>query len=352
RPEVPHAVELCQKAGIKVKLITGDHLLTAHAVADAVGIAHEPRNLLNAEDLDGLSTADFAEKARQGSVFARVRPEQKHALVEALRRSGEVVAMTGDGINDAPALKKADIGIAMGLKGTDVARASADMVLLGDSFEAIEKTIFEGRRIFVNIQRSFYFLLAFHVPIVLVALLCPLLGLPLLYMPVHLVWLELIVHPVSALLFEGEPAPLDLMERPPRDPEAELLEKGPVWVSVISGMLLTSAVLWNFVTHLSQGLVYARSAGMAVLIMGSLLLVWAERAVDKPWWKLPFPRTKRFWTVWLAVALTLPAIMEIPWLEEIFQVTGISLADWGRAALLALAVIGWRAVGIPGHRGK
>jgi Ca2+-transporting ATPase len=350
RPEIPHAVELCQKAGIRIKLITGDHLLTAHAVADAVGIAHEPQDLLNAGDLDGLSPVEFAARVRQGSVFARVRPEQKHAIVEALRKAGEVVAMTGDGINDAPALKKADIGIAMGLKGTDVARASADMVLLGDSFESIEKTIFEGRRIFVNIQRAFYFLLAFHIPIVLGALLCPLLGLPLLYMPVHLVWFELIVHPVSALLFEGEPAPPDMMQKPPRDPQAELLPMGQVWVSLITGTFLTAAVMSMFLLHLSQGLVYARSTGMAALILGSLVLVWAERAVDKAWWRMPFPRTRRFWTVWLAVALSLPAIMEIHWLESVFQVTRISLSDWGLAALLPFTAIGWRMFGISRSR--
>jgi Ca2+-transporting ATPase len=346
RPDVARAVDLCQRAGIHIKIITGDHLLTAHAVADAVGIAHEPEGLINASDLTGLSPEDFARKVGKGVVFARVQPEQKHAIVEALRKAGEVVAMTGDGINDAPALKKADIGIAMGLKGTDVARASADMVLLEDSFAAIERTVFEGRRIFVNIQRAFYFLLAFHVPIVGVALFCPLAGFPLLFMPVHLVWLEMIIHPISALVFEAEPAPPDIMTRPPRDPRAELLPRRPVTVSIISGILLTGATLFLFIDRLPEGVVYARGAGMAVLILGSLLLVWAERAVDRPWWRVPFPRTFRFWTVWLSVAVSLPLILEIPVLAGVFQVAPLPPAEWARAALLALAAVGPRVFGL------
>ncbi|HVZ81414.1 MAG TPA: HAD-IC family P-type ATPase, partial [bacterium] len=201
RPEVPAAAAQCREAGIRLKIITGDHLLTAHAVVDAAGIDHRPEELLNAAGLDRLPPQEFARKAREGVVFARVRPEQKFALVKALKEAGEVVAMTGDGINDAPALKKADIGIAMGLQGTEVARASAHLVLLNDSFAGIVATIAEGRRIFGNIQRSFLFLIAFHIPIVGLALLCPLLGMPIFYLPVHLVWLELIVHPVSALVF-------------------------------------------------------------------------------------------------------------------------------------------------------
>ena len=346
RPEVPGAVELCQRAGIRVKIITGDHLLTAHAIADAAGILHEPEDLMNGGALEKLSPEELVRKVRKGVVFARVQPAQKYAIVEALQKSGEVVAMTGDGINDAPALKKADIGIAMGLKGTEVARASASMVLLSDSFAAIVATVEEGRRIFANIQRSFLFLVAFHIPIVALALVCPLLGYPLFYLPVHLVWLEMIVHPVSALIFEAEPAPPDMMSKPPRDPRASLLSRGSVILSVLSGTFLSGAVLTFYLYSLPMGVVHARSAGLATLILGSLLLVFSERAMEQAWWKMPFPSTARFWVVWLAVALSLPVIMETPWLESVFQVERLSLGDWGRAALLAFATVGWRMFGL------
>jgi Ca2+-transporting ATPase len=350
RPDVPAAVELCQRAGIRIKIITGDHLLTAHAIADAAGILHEPEDLMNGGALEKLSPEELVRKVKKGVVFARVQPSQKYAIVEALKGLGEVVAMTGDGINDAPALKKADIGIAMGLKGTEVARASASMVLLADSFASIVATVEEGRRIFANIQRSFLFLVAFHIPIVVLALLCPLFGYPLFYLPVHLVWLELIVHPVSALIFEAEPAPLDMMSKPPRDPKAPLLPLGSVILSALSGIFLSGVVLAFYLVRLPLGVVHARSAGLAVLILGSLLLVFSERAMDQPWWKVPFPRTARFWVVWLAVALSLPVIMETPWLEGVFQVERLSLEDWGWAALLACAAIGWRSLGF-GSRG-
>lgn len=346
RPEVPAAVALCQGAGIRIKIMTGDHLLTAHAVADAAGIRHDPGDLLNASVLAGLSGAELSAKAQKGVVFARVQPEQKFTLVKALKEAGEVVAMTGDGINDAPALKKADIGIAMGLKGTEVARASADMVLLNDSFAGVVQTIAEGRRIFGNIQRSFLFLIGFHIPIVGLALLCPLLGYPLFYLPIHLVWLELIVHPVSALVFEAEPAPSDSMRRPPRDPAAPLLANSEILLSALSGVFLTLATLFFYVTHLSQGEPYARGAGLAVLILGVLLLTWAERAGNKAWWRVPFPKTVRFWSVWVLVAVSLWAILEIPLLSNLFQVEVLSGKDWRGAGGLAVASVGWRIFGM------
>ena len=345
RPEVPRAVALCQQAGIRIKMITGDHLLTAHAVADAAGIDHEPGNLLNASGLTRLTPDQLRERVVKGVVFARVQPEQKYAIVEALKQAGEVVAMTGDGINDAPALKKADIGIAMGVKGTEVARASADMVLLSDSFPAIVETIQEGRRIFANIQKAFLFLIAFHIPIVALALLCPLLGLPLFYLPIHLVWLELIVHPVSALVFEAEPAGTDAMRQPPRPPQSSLLPARLVGLSALTGVFLTAAVFGFYALRLSQGVERARSAGLAVLILGILLLIWSERAVDKAWWRIPFPRNCRFWFVWFLVALSLPAILEIPNLAPVFRVEPLPLKDWGWAGTLALAATGWRAFG-------
>jgi Ca2+-transporting ATPase len=346
RPEVPAAIAECQAAGIAVKLITGDHALTAHAIADAAGIAHAHDGILTGEQLDGLPEEQLAERASRASIFARIRPEQKYAIVDALKGAGEIVTMTGDGINDAPALRRADIGVSMGSRATAVARAAADLVLLDDNFAALVATVREGRQIFGNIQRAFLYLLAFHVPILGLALAAPLLGLPLMLLPVHLVWLELIVHPVSALLFEGEPAPPDLMRRPPRDPRAPLLPSRLAMPSALSGLLLTAAVLGIYWARLEAGPVYARSAAMSALILGSLLLVWAERAGDRPWSSLLWPKTARFWIVWGLVALSLPLSLAVPTIARVLQVGPISVRDWALAAGLAVASIGWRAFGM------
>jgi Ca2+-transporting ATPase len=344
RPQVPAAIAECGRAGIRVKLVTGDHALTAHAIAEAAGIPHEEGLIVTGEEIEALPPQARVERFRRAAIFARVRPEQKHAIVDALARAGEVVAMTGDGINDAPALRRADIGISLGIRGTAVARAAADLVMLQDDFASLVATVREGRAIYSKIQRAFLYLLAFHLPIVGLALAAPLLGLPLLLQPVHLVWLELIVHPVSALVFESEPPPPDLMDRPPRDPREPLVAGRLAWRSVASGLMLTAAALWAYAAHLAEGVPYARSLGVSVVVAGSLFLVWAERAPEGSWLAAPLPRTPTFWLVWGGVALSLPLFMSWPAAADVFQIQPLSLADWGLVAGLAVLPVAWRAI--------
>ncbi|WP_242393266.1 cation-translocating P-type ATPase [Anaeromyxobacter oryzisoli] len=344
RPEVPAAVEECGRAGIRVKLVTGDHPLTAHAIADAAGIPHADQGVVTGDELDALPPDARAERIRTCAIFARVRPEQKHAIVEALSRAGEVVAMTGDGLNDAPALRRADIGVSFGIRGTPVARAAADLVLLDDDFAALVATVREGRAIYANIQRAFLYLLSFKLRVAGLALLVPLVGLPALFQPVHLVWLELIVHPVSALVFEAEPPPPDLMRRAPRDPRAPLVPGRLAARSLASGAILMIAALWAYAAHLSQGVAYARSLGVAVVIAGSLLQVWAERAGDGPPWSAPLPRTWRFWGVWGGVALSLPLFMHVPAIAGIFQIVPLQASDWALVLAVSAASVAWRAL--------
>jgi Ca2+-transporting ATPase len=343
RPEVPGAIRECAEAGIRLKLVTGDHVLTAHAIAEAAGIPHEDDGILTGADIDRIPAGERQARFRRTAIFARVRPDQKHEIVDALARGGDVVAMTGDGINDAPALRRADIGVAMGLRGTQVARAAADLVMLADDFASLVATVREGRAIYANIQRSFLYLLAFHLPIVGLALVVPLAGMPLLLQPVHLVWLELIVHPVSALAFQAEAPPADLMRRPPRDPRQPLVPWRLAWRSLLSGLLLTAAVLWAYAAHLSEGVAYARSLGVSVLVAGSLLLVWAERSPEGGWLLAPWPRRWVFWAVWLGVAASLPAFLHVPELARTFQLRPVAAADWPLVAGLALAPVLWRA---------
>jgi Ca2+-transporting ATPase len=335
---------------VKLKLITGDHALTAHAIADAAGIAHRDDGIVTGAQLDGVDKAGFDRLVRRCSIFARIRPEQKYAIVEALRRAGEVVAMTGDGINDAPALRRADIGVAMGRRGTEVARAAADVVLLEDDFSAMVATIREGRIILDNLQRAFLYLVGFKVMLVSLTLLAPVFGLPLLLLPVNLVWLEMIVHPVSALAFEGEPALDDVMRRPPRPPQSPIVERSAAIRAALSGALLTVMALALFAIRLREGEIYARSVAMVVAVIGSLFLVWAEYAGTRRWWQVRAPAQRRFWIVIFGVALSLPVFMLVPPIAKLLMIGPIAPADWGIAILGAAVAVGWRAFGVRSSR--
>jgi Ca2+-transporting ATPase len=337
RPEVPAAVAECRAAGIDVKLVTGDHALTGAAVAAAAGL--DTGSVVTGEEVASLPPEALAARARTAGVFARIRPEEKYAIVEALQRAGETVAMTGDGINDAPALRRADIGVAMGIRGTAAARAAADLVLLRDDFGSLVATVREGRAIYLNIQRAFLYLLAFHVPIVGLALVVPLLGLPLLLAPVHLVWLELIVHPVSALVFEAEPPPPDLMRRPPRRKSEALLPLALAARSLVSGALLAIATLGIYTLRLSGGVPAARGAALATLVLGGVVLVLAERSSGG---RQPLPRNARFWSVVPLVVASVPAALYVPFFARLLQVAAIPAADLALAAALGCAAVGWR----------
>ena len=348
RPAVPDAVAQCQRAGVRLKLITGDHALTAHAIADAAGIAHSDDGIVTGSQLDSVDRPAFDRLVRGCSIFARIRPEQKYAIVDALRRAGEVVAMTGDGINDAPALRRADIGVAMGQRGTEVARAAADIVLLKDDFSTMVATIREGRILLDNIQRAFLYLVGFKVMLVSLTLLAPLFGLPMLLLPVNLVWLEMIVHPVSALAFEGEPALDDVMRRPPRAPASPIVERPAAIRAALSGALLTVVALALFASRLPGGENYARSVAMVVVVVGSLFLVWAEYAGTRRWWRVRAPKQRRFWVVIFGVAISLPTFMLVSPLASLLMVRPITPADWGIAISGAAIAIGWRAFGSRG----
>jgi Ca2+-transporting ATPase len=351
RAGVPAAIAQCRSAGIAVKLITGDHALTAHAIASAAGITSDGETeVVLGSEIDSLPPEELGRHARRDSVFARIRPEQKLAIVRALQLSGDCVAMTGDGINDAPALRRADIGISLGAGATEVARNAADLVLLDNDFAALVSTVREGRAIFANIQRAFLYLIAFHIPVVGLALAAPLLGWPLLLLPVHIVWLELIVHPVSALLFEDMPPPPDAMSQPPRRADSPLLQRAAIYRSVISGLLITMAALWMYASRVDVDVLRARSMALTVVIAGNLILVWAERAMDRPWWKVEIPRGPRFWLVWLAVAASLPLCMQVSFMEETLEIAPLTIDQWAAAIGTAVLCVAWRFFGVGARR--
>jgi Ca2+-transporting ATPase len=344
RPEVPGAVRECQAAGVRIKVVTGDHALTAHAVTESAGIIHRDDAIVTGAELARATDEARRRMVVDANILSRISPAEKHMIVEILQHEGEIVAMTGDGINDAPALRRADIGVSMGKRGTDVARAAADLVLLDDDFASIVTAVREGRKIFLDIQRAFLYLVAFHIPIVGLALLPPLVGLPLLLLPLHLVWLELIVHPVSALLFQGDPAPEDMMRRPPRDPKAPMLPRGAVMRSVLSGALLTVVVAASYAARLGHGPDRARGLALATLIVGYQILALVERAASAEIRTALLPHSLRYWLIWGAAGVSLPILMYVPAAAALMNVAPLSPVEWLVALAAGIAAVGWRAL--------
>ena len=354
RRGVREAVADCTAAGIRVVMITGDHPATAHAIADDLDLPHDTEPyLMTGQQLDEATDTALPDLLRTVNIFARTRPEQKHRIVAALRADGEVVAMTGDGINDAPALREADVGVAMGQRGTAVARESATLVLLDDNFATIVEAVRGGRRIFHNLQHAFIYLIAFHTPLLVGALVAPLLGLPLLFLPIHLVWYELLVHPTASLVFQAEPGDADLMQRPPRR-GLSLIEARHFWRSVLQGSLLVAAVLGLYLWRLEADAdpAAARALALTTLSIGHLGLILAARSPDRPLWVRPEPWTRTLWVLAPVSLLAWAAVVQLPALAARVRLAPLSAADWalaaGAAALaLALGELGKRGPGVP-----
>ncbi len=278
RAGVKEAIDTCQKAGIRVIMITGDNQLTAHNIAEHIGMKHNEQ-LINGTDLENLSDDALKEIVRRHDIFSRVKPEQKFAIVNALQNLGEVVAMTGDGVNDAPALKKANIGIAMGQKGTEVARAAAGIVLLDDNFSTIVNAIREGRHIYDNLRQAFSFLFSFHLPIVGLAILPLFWGEPLVFLPIHIVFLELFCDPAAVIGFERESARRHLMLEPPRPANEPLINFKILYRILVQGvgmLALSFGFYYYFVIYLHQ-LELGRTMAFASLIISQTLLVFITR---------------------------------------------------------------------------
>ena len=278
RQGVPEAVRDCRSAGIRVVMITGDYPATAQAIARQAGI--EKSDVLTGDELRTLDDIALATIARKVNVFARIVPEQKLRIVQALKGNGEIVAMTGDGVNDAPSLKAAHIGVAMGGRGTDVAREAASIVLLDDDFGSIVTAIRLGRRIYDNLRKAMGFIFAVHVPIAGMALLPLVLGLPIFFSPIHIAFLEMVIDPVCSLVFEAETDERDVMGRPPRAPDAPLFSWPLIAWSVLQGALAFAVVALVYVTALYRGMPdnEARALGFFSLILTIFSLVLVNRS--------------------------------------------------------------------------
>lgn len=283
RAEVPGSIAECHGAGIRVVMITGDYPRTARAIALEAGI--DCRQVLTGADLEGMSPAGLRDVIGSVHVFARVTPQQKLAIVEALKANGEVVAMTGDGVNDAPALKAAHIGIAMGKRGTDVAREAASLVLLEDDFGSIVSAIRLGRRIFANLRQALIYTLAVHVPIIGLSVFPVLFGMPLILAPIHIAFLELVIDPACSIVFEAEAGCPQLMTQPPRAKVESLVSKGHIVLSLAQGTLiaLASASFYWWLLSTGNTVEVARALAFIVLVTANAGLVFPSRSSRLGW---------------------------------------------------------------------
>ncbi|HNW03615.1 MAG TPA: cation-translocating P-type ATPase, partial [Burkholderiaceae bacterium] len=318
RPEVPGALAECRRAGVRVIMMTGDHPATARAIARQVGLSDRPDVITGAE-IAALDDAELRERLKHVDLCARLLPTHKLRLVKVLRAAGEVVAMTGDGVNDAPALKAADIGIAMGERGTDVAREAAALVLLDDSFSSIVAAIRQGRRIDDNVRKATRFVFAVHIPIIALTLVPALLQWPVLLLPVHIVLLELLIDPACSIIFEAEPERPDLMDRPPRPVSDSPFASGPLGHAVLQGLGVAGVLLLGQFWLVDQG--WSASQGRSVvfgaLMLGVLLLILANRDLGRP---ALFGHSGA--NPWLnrmvvAVGVMVAAVLGIPWLQQV-----------------------------------
>lgn len=339
RPEVANSIAECHHAGIRVVMITGDYPTTARAIAAKAGLDCE--RVLTGADLANMEPLELSAVISSVNVFARVTPQQKLAIVEALKANGEVVAMTGDGVNDAPALKAAHIGIAMGKRGTDVAREAASLVLLEDDFSSIVSAIRLGRRIFANLRQALIYTLGVHVPIIGLSILPLLFGMPLILVPIHIAFLELVIDPACSIVFEAENGSASLMKQPPRSKNESLISRRHISMSMVQGLLITAVTAAFYWWLLLDGntVEVSRALAFVVLVTANTALVFASRS--------PYAGLRAMFSglsvvgisVFAATMLGLILVTGIPGLAQAFTFQTPSLYQWLAAFSIGVAML-------------
>ena len=342
RAGVPAAVAECRAAGIRVVMITGDYPATARAIAHQAGLGDREGDVLSGDEIATLSDEALRQRMATVSVCARIAPDQKLRIVLALKARGDIVAMTGDGVNDAPALRAAHVGVAMGGRGTDVARESASLVLIDDNFAAIVAAVRLGRRIFDNLRKAMSYILAVHVPIAGMAMLPVLFGWPALLYPMHIALLELIIDPACSIAFENEPAESDVMQRPPRDAAAPLFGGATLWWALLQGLGVLAVVMAAFAwasPRIPEP--EARAFAFATLVVGNLALILSNRSATRSLWATLHTPNKTLWVVvGLAFALLLAALY-VPWAVGVLRFAPLPAHELAAACGLGLLSVVW-----------
>lgn len=337
RPEVPEAVRQCQQAGVRVVMITGDHALTAQAIAKQSGI---PADLvLTGAEVENYSDQQLQAAIEKTCIFVRVKPQQKLRLVKSFQALGQIVAMTGDGINDAPALKAAHVGISMGLRGTDVAREASSLVLLQDDFSSIVNAIRQGRQIYDNLQKAIIYVIAVHIPIAGSVFLPLVLGAPPFLLPLHILFLEMIIDPTCAVVFESEPPEKDVMNRPPRDLNQKIFSSKNIGLALIQGLGLMGLVVGTYMGLLHNAYTQAYASGVTycLLVAGNVLLIVTSRSQTASVFQIMRkPNPAQAWIMILAF-LGLFLIFTIPFLQARFQFS--SIGAQGITWVLGLSIL-------------
>ncbi|HZJ18346.1 MAG TPA: cation-translocating P-type ATPase [Patescibacteria group bacterium] len=328
RPGINQAIKECYQAGIRVIMITGDYPGTARFIGNKIGLKNTDK-FLTGEDIAKMDESKLREEIKDVNIFARVVPEQKLLIVKALKANGEIVAMTGDGVNDAPALKAAHIGIAMGERGTDVARETADLVLLKDDFASIVESVRLGRRIFDNLKKAISYVFAIHVPIAGMTLIPIALNLPIVLFPAHIAFLELIVDPSSSIVFEAEPAERNIMSKLPRNLRSPLFNKRAFIISILQGASALSIVLivYMFSLYLGKGEEEVRTLTFATIVFSNLMLVVTNLSWSKTFVNVFMEKNKALYGVFFLALFFLILITSLPFLQNLFHFTTLHLDD-------------------------
>jgi Ca2+-transporting ATPase len=343
RPTVPAAIAECAAAGIKAVMITGDYPVTAQKIARQIGM-RDWENVITGQELAQMEPDELRRRVKSAAIFARVVPEQKLLIVEAYKANGEIVAMTGDGVNDAPALKSAHIGVAMGERGTDVAREASALVLLDDDFSSIVAAVSMGRRIFDNLKKAMAYIISVHIPIALASLLPVLLNWKeMILFPVHIVFLELIIDPACSIVFEAEPAEPNIMTRPPRSTSERLFSRRSLVSSALQGIVAFCMVFGMFeaALFLGESTAHARTLAFITLIVANLCLILSNRSWNRNLFaSLAVPNAALFWVLGSALVF-LGLVVYVPPLRGLFHFAPMSLFDILAALAAGLVSVSW-----------
>ncbi|WP_226990173.1 calcium-translocating P-type ATPase, SERCA-type [Caldanaerobacter subterraneus] len=333
RKEVREAVEVCKRAGIKPVMITGDHKITASVIAREIGILEEGNKILSGEELEKISDEKLTEIVKEISVFARVSPQHKLRIVKAWQKNNAVVAVTGDGVNDAPALKQADIGIAMGITGTEVAKEASDMILKGDNFATIVAAVEEGRTIFANIKKAIHYLLSCNFGEIFALFVATILGMSLPLKPVHILWANLVTDSLPALAFGFEPSQEDIMKKPPRPKDESIFSGGLIYRIPFEGAVIGIVTLIAFIVGLEKGINVGRTMAFAVMNLSELVQALNVKS-EKIGIRDKFSNKHMVIAFLIGVIFVLALVMTP--LNEIFDFSPISYYQWNVVILLSL----------------